>query len=123
MGPKSSAAGIVALLIAVAVPACGGSSDETTTTSPPVALERCVRSGPVTQSGYNWGAKVRGVSCDRVGWIIRHKAFRHSPQVARTTHFQAAGYACDSSKLRASLGGWRVGCVNGDHRFTFELTP
>jgi hypothetical protein len=121
VGPKLSI-GIVALFLS-ALSACGGSSDETTTTPRPVALERCTRSDGVTHSGYNWSAKVSGISCDQVGRFIRHEAFARPEQITGASDFKAAGYACDSSRSEKYGGGWHVVCINADRRFTFEWTP
>ena len=127
VGPKSSAIGIVALLMTMGAPACGTSSDPTTTISPVVALDRCVRMGPITESGYNWAAKVSGISCDQVGRFIRHDARTQRIEEASVgwpSDFKAAGYACASSKQPGSrYHGWHVACSDGDRHFAFEWTP
>jgi len=130
-----SVAGVAALSVAAC--ACGGSSTTTVTVThtvaelnpSSVALDKCTKPGHVTNSGYNWGARVSGISCDQAGRFIRQSIFPVAQKIqfvkrGQTIHFQAGGFVCDASKnTDPSIGGWNVACANGDQDLAFYWTP
>jgi hypothetical protein len=128
MGVVVRAFCVAALIVSsLVVGACGGGSTTTVTTTTAVALQHCTKPDG---SGYNYGARVSGISCDQVGRFIRRSIFPRAQQIGevrrgQTKRIQTGGYACQVVKYTdaPSIGGWRVTCDRGDQHFAFFWTP